>query len=35
MSATRSSLLIGVASFALTIIAILGHAWTASGAIFA
>ena len=34
MSATRS-LLIGVASFAFTIVAILGHAWTAGGATFA
>ena len=34
MSATRS-LLIGVASFALMIVAILGHAWTAGGATFA
>lgn len=29
------SLLIGVASFALTIVALLGHAWTAGGATFA
>ena len=34
MSATRS-LLIGVASFALTIVVILGHAWTGGSATFA
>lgn len=34
MSATRS-LLIGVSSFAVTILAILGHAWTAGSATFA
>jgi len=34
MSATRS-LLIGIASFALTIVAIMSYAWTAGGASFA
>ncbi len=34
MSATRS-LLIGIASFAVTIVASLGHALTAGGATFA
>lgn len=34
MSATRSTL-ISVASFAITIVAILGLAWTAGGATFA
>ncbi len=34
MSATRS-LLIGLVSFALTIVAIMGHVWTAGGATFA
>lgn len=34
MSPTRS-LMIGIASFAVTTIAILGHAWTAGGTPFA
>ena len=34
MSANRS-LLIGIASFAVTVVAILGHAWAAGGPTFA